>query len=189
MCTQIGPEEWVYLDASDKNCGYGRHADDSFYNGTESAEWRPVGRGKVKRMALVATSTIKKRMPIRAAYGWEYWYQPGDVPLELMQQAFKGYLDRIACSFKCTKAWQFARAVGGEATLLVKWGGQRLHEEVPEAEQVSTSIDESSSNNTHDESYSGEDYNVSPAQTEQKRKRKRATTVRPPVLFFFAKNQ
>jgi hypothetical protein len=64
MQTQIGPDEWVYLDAADKNCGYGRYADDSLYNGTENAEWKPVGRGKARRMALVATSTIKQGMPI-----------------------------------------------------------------------------------------------------------------------------
>jgi hypothetical protein len=29
MSTQIGPDEWVYLDAADKDCGYGRYADDS----------------------------------------------------------------------------------------------------------------------------------------------------------------
>jgi hypothetical protein len=104
MQTQIGPDEWVYLDAADKNCGYGRYADDSLYNGTENAEWKPVGRGKARRMALVATSTIKK--------GWEFWYQPGVVPRELMQHAFKGYLDRIAWSSKRTKAWEFAKAVG-----------------------------------------------------------------------------
>ena len=125
MSTQIGPDEWVYLDAADKDCGYGRYADDSLYKGTENAEWRPVGRGKARRMALVATGTIKRGMPVRATYGWEDWYQPGDVPLALMRQAFKGYLDRIAWSSKRTKAWEFARAVGGEAALLAKWGGRR----------------------------------------------------------------
>ena len=108
----------MYLDAADKDCGYGRYSDDSLYNGTENAEWRPVGRGKTRRMALVATGTIKKGMPIRATYGWEYWYQPGDVPLALMRQAFIGYIDRIAWSPKRTKAWEFARTVGGEAALL-----------------------------------------------------------------------
>ena len=81
-------------------------------------------------MALVATSTIKQGMPIRAPYGWEYWYQPGIVPLEVMQQAFKGYLDRIAWSSKHNKAWEFARVVGGEEALLAKWGersGQHVH--------------------------------------------------------------
>ena len=89
MQTQIGPDEWVYLDAADKNCGYGRYADDSLYNGTENAEWKPVGRGKARRMALVATSAIKQGMPIRAPYGWEYWYQTGVVSRELMQQPLK----------------------------------------------------------------------------------------------------
>ena len=62
MQTQIGPDEWVYLDTADKNCGYGRYADDSLYNGTENAEWKPMGRGKARWMALVATSTIKQEL-------------------------------------------------------------------------------------------------------------------------------
>ena len=171
MSTQIGSNEWVYLDAEDKDCGYGRYADDSLYNGTENAEWRPVGRGKARRMALVATCTIKKGMPIRATYGWEYWYQPGDVPLALMRQAFIEYIDRIAWSPKRTKAWEFARTVGGEAALLEKWGGRRLHEEVPEEEQVSTSMDESSSDDAHDETIGATECNDATDQNERKRKR------------------
>ena len=182
MQTQIGPDEWVYLDAADKNCGYGRYADDSLYNGTENAEWKPVGRGKAKRMALVATSTIKQGMPIRAPYGWEFWYQPGVVPRELMQHAFKGYLDRIAWSSKRTKAWEFAKAVGGEAALLAKWGGRRLHEEVPVEDQVSTSMDESSDDDAQDEASWGEENTAARVQTGQKRTRgqtEETATVQP----------
>ena len=68
MRTQIG-SEWVYIDAAEETCGYGKYADDSLYNGTENAEWRAVGRGKDRRMALEATCTIKKGMPIRPPYG------------------------------------------------------------------------------------------------------------------------
>jgi hypothetical protein len=174
MRTQIGPDEWVYLDAADKNCGYGRYADDSLYNGTENAEWRAVGRGKDRRMALVATCTIKKGMPIRAPYGWEYWHQPDALPLELMRKAFKGYFDRIASSPKHSLAWEFARSVGGEAALLTAWEGRRLHEEVPVEEQVSTSADELSSDGATDEDFYGEDFKV--AQVEDNHNRKRGRT-------------
>ena len=86
-----------------------------------------------------------------------------------MQQTFKGYLDRIAWSFKRTKAWEFARAVGGEAALLAKWGGRRLHEEVPEEDQVSTSMDESSADDAQDVASHGDELNAPRVQTARKR--------------------
>ena len=97
-----------------------------------------------------------------------------------MRQAFIGYIDRIAWSSKRTKAWEFARAVGGEAALLAKWGGRRLHEEVPEEDQVSSSMDESSLEGAQEEDNSVKGNTGAHAQIARKRKRvtieKTATT-------------
>ena len=83
-------------------------------------------------------------MPIRALYGWEYWHQPNNFSVDLMQQAFRGYFDVIACSAKYSKAWDFASCVGGETLLLDRWGGKRLHEEIPMEDQLSSSTDDRS---------------------------------------------
>jgi hypothetical protein len=148
MRMQTSPGEWVFLDAADAECGYGRYADDSLCNGTENAEWRLVGKGKSRRIALVATTRIGKGMPIRALYGWEYWHQPNVFSVDLMQQAFRGYVDVIACSAKYSKAWEFASCVGGETLLLDRWGGKRLHEEIPMEDQLSSSADDRSEDST-----------------------------------------
>ena len=83
--------------------------------------------GKI-RLALVATKRIVRGMPIRAPYGWEYWFQPLHFPPELMRKAFEGYLGHIAEDSRYADAWKFACTVGCEQVLLEAWEGVRKHE-------------------------------------------------------------
>ena len=79
---------FIYIDAEDPMCCYARYADDSHYDGTKNAHWVPVGTGADTRLSLVATRVIKRGEPIRACYGWEYWYQPDLFPKALIQPSF-----------------------------------------------------------------------------------------------------
>ena len=142
---RLGKDEVQYIDAEDTDSGYGRYADDSLYNGTENATWEVRGVGKDRRLALVATDSITRGMPIRAPYGWEYWYQPERFTIELMQKAFTGYLGEISHSKHTKLAWDFATLVAGQEALLQQWGGIRRHEVMDELEQQSTKSDDDDS--------------------------------------------
>ena len=120
-----GTDEPIYIDAADSNCGYGRYADDAMGSETENAKWEVIGTGEGVRLALIAITTIRKGMPIRAPYGWQYWYCPGNFPKELMQKAFRGYLEEIAADDNEELAWAFATATDFQDILIAKWGGTR----------------------------------------------------------------
>ena len=90
-----GPDTVRHVDAEDPKSGYARYADDSLYDGTENAHWVEIGTGAATRLALVATKTIRRGMPIRACYGWEYWFQPSLFTKALMTKAFRGYINYI----------------------------------------------------------------------------------------------
>ena len=59
-------------------------------------------------MTLFAIRTITRGEPIRAPYGWMYWYQPYSYDKVLMQKAFDGYLNDIARDEDTITAWAFA---------------------------------------------------------------------------------
>jgi len=120
-----GTDEPIYIDAADSNCGYGRYADDAMGSETENAKREVIGTSAGVRLALIAITTIRKGMPIRAPYGWQYWYCPGNFPKELMQKAFRGYLEEIAADDNEELAWAFATATDFQDILIAKWGGTR----------------------------------------------------------------
>ena len=128
-----GTGDPLYMDAADPDSGYARYADDSFYDGTENAHWVVQGIGTNTRLALIAKKPIKRGMPIRACYGWEYWYQPELFPKALMRKAFEGYLvhgclDCTASDANPSWTWAFATEVECEDALLYRWNGVRKHE-------------------------------------------------------------
>ena len=90
-----GPDSARFIDAEDPMSCYARYADDSFYDGTENAHWVETGTGAATRLALVAITTIKRGEPIRACYGWEYWFDPNLFTKALMTKAFRGYINYI----------------------------------------------------------------------------------------------
>ena len=120
-----GDGTFLYIDAEDPMSCYARYADDSLYDGTENAHWVPVGTGADTRLSLVATRAIKHGEPIRACYGWEYWYEPNLFTKVLMRQAFEGYIHYIRDAEEVQKAWAYAELVGAEELLLVAWNGVR----------------------------------------------------------------
>jgi len=120
-----GDGTFLYIDAEDPMCSYARYADDSLYDGTENAHWVPVGTGADTRLSLVATRAIKQGEPIRACYGWEYWYEPNLFTKVLMRQAFEGYIHYIRDDEEVQKAWAYAKMVGAEELLLAAWNGVR----------------------------------------------------------------
>ena len=69
-------------------------------------------------------------MPIRAPYGWQYWYCPKNFSKVLMQTAFVGYLEDIAADEDEDLAWAFASATDYQELLITKWGGTRGQETV-----------------------------------------------------------
>ena len=115
------------IDAIDPKCGYGRYSDDDLYNDTANADWTVVGTGAHTRLALVARKDIAFGMPIRARYGWEYWYQPDTHDMLSMQRAYRGYLEVIANDPDHALAMQFATAIGYGDDLLARWGGIPRH--------------------------------------------------------------
>ena len=123
-----GSQTFSLIDASDPDSGYGRYSDDSLYDGSENAHWTPISVDGTIRLALVATKRIVRGMPIRAPYGWEYWFQPLHFPPELMRKAFEGYLGHIAEDSRYADAWKFACTVECEQVLLEAWEGVRKHE-------------------------------------------------------------
>jgi hypothetical protein len=63
-------------------------------------------------------------MPIRACYGWEYWFQPSLFTKALMTKAFRGYINYIKDDDEeALKAWEFATYVSCEDLLLTAWQG------------------------------------------------------------------
>ena len=91
-----GTDVPTYIDAADPTCGYGRYADDALRSETENAKWEVIEASEGTRLALVAIDTIRKGIPIRAPYGWQYWYCSRNFSTELMRKAFVGYLEDIA---------------------------------------------------------------------------------------------
>ena len=73
-----------YIDAEALDSSYARYADDSMYDGTENAVFETRGSGPTARIVLVATETIAKGIPVRTAYGWQYWFQPQFFSKDLM---------------------------------------------------------------------------------------------------------
>jgi hypothetical protein len=116
--TDTGPDNGptIIIDAIDPDCGYGRYSDDDLYQGgdddryvgTANADWRTVGLGIHTRLALVATREIRQGQPIRARYGWQYWYQPNILDIRSMRRAFLGYLHVIAIDPNHKLAMEFA---------------------------------------------------------------------------------
>ena len=117
----------MYIDAADPMSGYARYADDSLCDGTETAQWEVRGTGAETKLALVATETIQRGTPIRALYGWSYWYQPALHSIEIMKKAFAGYLPLITADDDEDTAWSFASSVGCTAALLEAWNGVERH--------------------------------------------------------------
>ena len=120
-----GPDSTINIDAIDPACCYARYADDSLYDGSENAHWVEIGTGSDTRLALVATKEILRGTPIRACYGWEYWFQPNLFPIDLMTKAFRGYINYIKDDDDAKKAWDFAAHVALEQLLLDSWNGVR----------------------------------------------------------------
>ena len=114
-----GPDSAIFIDAEDPMSCYARYADDSFYDGTENAHWVETGTGAATRLALVATTTIKRGEPIRACYGWEYWFDPSLFTKALMTKAFRGYINYIKDDDEeAPKAWAYATHVDLQDLLL-----------------------------------------------------------------------
>ena len=95
-------------------------SNDDKYVGTANAEWRTVGFGSHTRLALVATREIRQGQPIRARYGWQYWYQPTVLDIHSMRRPFLGYLHVIATDPNHKLAMDFATHVGHAEALLSK---------------------------------------------------------------------
>ena len=128
----------IIVDADDPNCGYGRYSDDDLCQGTANAEWRVVGTASNTKLALIAISDITLGQPIRARYGWEYWFQPATIDIRSMRLAFLGYLDSIATSDNHILAMQFATHVGHVEALMIKWNHIPKHLTTDEPSPVSS---------------------------------------------------
>jgi hypothetical protein len=142
-----GPDTVIHIDANDPNSCYARYADDSLYDGTENAHWVVIGTGSDTRLALVATEEILRGMPIRACYGWEYWFQPDLFPKDLMKKAFRGYINYIKDDDDAQKAWDFAEHVALQDLLLTAWEGVRRDLLPSPDDMVTELVDTPHSNN------------------------------------------
>ena len=125
----------LFIDADDPNSGYARYADDPLHGDTENAKWIVTGTGPTAQISLVATRNITRHSPIRAPYGWEYWFQPRLFTTQLMQKAFDGYLNDIARDDDTSTAYAFAQLTDRTELLLAAWS--QLHRKV-RLPQVST---------------------------------------------------
>ena len=138
-----GTGDSIFIDAADPTCGYARYSDDAMRGETENAKWEVMGTGSGARLALVAITTILQGMPIRAPYGWQYWYSPENFPKELMQKAFVAYIDDVAADENEELAWAYASAIGYQDALIKKWGGNRGFDTTEIKDEVEIQNDQS----------------------------------------------
>ena len=82
-------------------------------------------------MSLVAMRDIIRGKPIRATYGWIYWFQPRLFTAQLMQKAFDGYLNDIARDEDAANAWAYAELIGRTEHLQTAWATLHRHVSIP----------------------------------------------------------
>ena len=103
-------------------------------------------------MTLYATRTITYGEPIRAPYGWLYWYQPSAYDKGLMQKAFDGYLNDIARDEDTATAWAFALHVDRTVQLSHIWN--QLHIQIPAPHSTTDNISSQTSDSSAYSNYS-----------------------------------